>query len=77
MTTTPNDILFKLEEKMFELIYSLEYYKRFKQYKPFKEKYKQSLAALEVLNSDYKKLTNSIYIPERRMLEYHSVKWEF
>jgi hypothetical protein len=35
-----------------------------------------SLALLEVLNDEYNELTDTYYIDQLKMLEYHSYRWE-
>lgn len=38
-------------------------------------KYQSGLAALDLLNEEYKQLTGNYYIDQNRVLQYHSKQW--
>ncbi len=63
----------QLESDMFDVTVRLHKAKSLRD----KPDFITSLALLEVLNDEYNELTDTYYIPQEKMLEYHSFRWEF
>lgn len=62
-----------LEQSMFDIIFSLHTSLVFKDL----EDYRLGLAVLDSLNDEYHELTGQYFIPQDRVLDYHSKQWSF
>lgn len=69
-----------LEQMLFDSIEYLEKNLRLRTPYPnptLKIRYQSGLAALDILNEDYKQLTGKYFVDHNKVLEYYSKQWEF
>lgn len=67
---------FLLENMIFDAIEYLEKNSKVNTTDPtLKIRYQSGLAALDLLNDEYKKLTGDYCVPQERVLTYYSKQW--
>jgi hypothetical protein len=62
-----------LESSIFEVIMNMGYSRQNKNL----EEYRLGLAVMDQLNNEYFEITGRYYIPQEKVIVYHSRQWEF
>ena len=62
-----------LESTLFEVVMNMGYARQNKNL----EDYRMGLAVMDLLNKEYFELTGQYYIPQDKVIIYHSRQWEF